>query len=48
MNSAQSPTESHFITQEPYYEPVGNEVALALTDDEDMIAAVNELIAALF
>ena len=28
MDSAQSPTESHFITREPYYEPVGNEVAL--------------------
>ncbi len=28
MDSAQSLTESHFITQEPYYEPIGNEVAL--------------------
>lgn len=28
MDSAQSPTESHFITREPYYEPVGNEVTL--------------------
>ena len=28
MDSTQSPTEAHFITQEPYYEPVGNEVTL--------------------
>ncbi len=28
MDSAQSPTESHYITHEPYYEPVGNEVTL--------------------
>ncbi len=28
MESTQSPTEAHFITQEPYYEPVGNEVML--------------------
>ena len=28
MDSTQSPTEAHFITQEPYYESVGNEVTL--------------------
>ena len=28
MQSPQSPTESHFITQQPYYEPVGNEIGI--------------------
>jgi len=28
MASFQSPTEAHFVTREPYYEPVGDEVAL--------------------
>ena len=43
-------TEEYRSTQEPYYAAQGDEIALAeaLTDDAEMLAAVNEIGASLF